>query len=71
MAEIESKPLLLKSLKLLLAPKVGDGQALEVTKLFFIRMQHILKAMPECTYNPITAMGLWTMFTFQLGKTKR
>ena len=46
MAEIESKPSLLKTLKLPLAPKVDDGQALEVTKLAFIRMQHTqLKAI--------------------------
>jgi hypothetical protein len=40
MAEIKSNPSLLKSLKLVLAPKVDDGQALEVTKLVFIRTQH-------------------------------
>jgi hypothetical protein len=26
--------------------------------------------LPECIYNPITAMGFSTMFTFQLDKTK-
>jgi hypothetical protein len=29
------------------------------------------EAWPECTYNPITAMGFSAMFTFQLDNTKR
>ena len=29
------------------------------------------KSMPECIYNPITAMGFSSMFTFQLDNTKR
>ena len=27
--------------------------------------------VPECIYNPITAMGFWAMFTFQVDNTKR
>ena len=28
-------------------------------------------SLPERIYNPITAMGFWVLFTFQLDNTKR
>ena len=37
----------------------------------FLLVAFVLAIMPERIYNPITAMGFSTMFTFQLENTKR
>ena len=34
-------------------------------------MVRLENPVPECIYNPITAMGFSAMFTFQLDNTKR
>jgi hypothetical protein len=34
-------------------------------------LQYKKDLLPECVYNPITAMGFSAMFTFQLDNTKR
>ena len=36
-----------------------------------LKLQYKKDLLPECVYNPITAMGFSAMFTFQLDNTKR
>ena len=38
-------------------------------KIYNIHGEYLL--MPECIYNPNTAMGFYAMFIFQLNNTKR